>query len=96
MNGKIILEGEQVKLLGVNINNNLNFNSHIKEISGKVNEKASAFSKLRGYVSETKAIILLNTVVMSHFQYCPVIWLFCNKAADNSINRTTKFAKKTL
>jgi len=57
VNGKIILEGEQVKLLGVNINNNLNFNSHIKEIGGKVNEKTRAFSKLRGYVSEKKAIL---------------------------------------
>ena len=46
VNEKIILEGEQVKLLGVNINNNLNFNSHIKEIGGKVNEKTNAFSTL--------------------------------------------------
>ena len=26
----------------------------------------------------------------SNFQYCPLIWLFCSKAADNLRNRTTK------
>ena len=30
--------------------------------------------------------------VMSNFQYCPLIWLFCSKAADNLINRATKHA----
>ena len=49
--GKIILEDEQVKRLGVSINNNLNFNSHIKEISGKVNQKTGALSRLQGYIS---------------------------------------------
>ena len=37
VNGKIFLEDEQMKPLGGNIDNNLNFNSHIKEICGKVN-----------------------------------------------------------
>ena len=32
--GKIVLEDEQVRLLGVTIDNNLNFNSHIKENCG--------------------------------------------------------------
>ena len=31
---------------------------------------------------------------MSNFQYCPLIWLFCSKAADNLIKRTTKRAMR--
>ena len=47
MNGKIIIpEDKQAKLLGVTINNNLNFNSHIQEICGKVYQKT--LSRLRG------------------------------------------------
>ena len=94
VNGKIVLEDEQVRLLGVTIDNNLNFNSHIKENCGKVYQKTSALSRLRGYISEKKAKLLLNTVVTSNLQYCSLIWLFCSKAADNSINRTTKRAMK--
>ena len=63
-----------MKLLGVAIDNNLNFNSHIKGICYKVDQKTSTLSRLRGYVSEKKAKLLLNTVVMSNFQYCPLIY----------------------
>ena len=35
VNGKIVVEDEQVRLLGVTSDNNLNFNSHIKENYGK-------------------------------------------------------------
>ena len=93
-NGKIVLEDEQVRLLGVTIDNNLNFNSHFKENCGKVYQKTSALSRLRGYISEKKAKLLLNTVVTSNLQYCSLIWFLCSKAADNLINRTTKRAMR--
>ena len=83
-----------MRLLGVTIDNNLNFNSHIKENCGKVYQKTSALSRLRGYISEKKAKLLLNTVVTSNLQCCSLIWLFCSKAAGNLINRTTKRAMR--
>ena len=46
LNGEIVLEDKQVKLLGVTIDNNLNFNSRITEICGKVNQNTSALSLL--------------------------------------------------
>ena len=87
---RMLTKYEQVKLFGVNIDNNLNFKSHIKEICIKINQKASTLSRLQGYISEKKTKLLLNTVMMSNFQHCPLIWLFCSKATDNSINRTAK------
>ena len=94
VNGKIVLKDEQVRLLGVTIDNNLNFNSHSKENCGKVYQKISALSRLRGYISEKKDNLLLNTDVTSNLQYCSLIWLFCIKAADSLINRTTKRAMR--
>ena len=96
MNGKLILEDEQVKLFGVTIHNNRNLNSHTKEICGKVYQKTSALFRLRCYISEKKAKLLLNTVVTSNLQYCPLMWLLCSKAADNLINGTTKRAMRII
>ena len=42
VNGKIIPEDEKVKLLGVTIDSNLNFNAHTKKICDKVSQKTSA------------------------------------------------------
>ena len=33
---------------------------------------------------------------MSNFSYCPLIWLFCGKGANNEINRTHKQALRAL
>ena len=55
VNGKIIPEAEKVKLLGITNDSNLNFDSHIKEICGKVNQKTSTLFGLRGYIGEKKA-----------------------------------------
>ena len=96
VNGKIILKDEQVKLLGVTIDSNLNCNSHIKEIYGKVNQKISALCRSRDYISEKKAKLLLNTFVISNFQYFPLMWLFCSKAVDNLINRRIKCAMRII
>ena len=68
-----------MRLLDVTIDNNLNFNSHIKENCGKVYQKTSALSRLRGYISEKKAKLLLNTVVTSNLQNCSLISLFFSK-----------------
>ena len=58
--------------------------------------KANTLSRLRCYISEKKAKLLLNTVVTSNFQYCPLIWLFCSKAAESLVNRTTKHAMRII
>ena len=96
MNGQLIPSSEHVKLLGVNIDNSLKFETHVKEICKKVNQKLYAFGRLRPYLGEQKSKLLLNSVVMSNFSYCPLIWLFCSKVANNEINRTHKRALRTL
>ena len=40
--------------------------------------------------------MLLTSVVMSKFSYCPLIWLFCSKTANKDINRTNKRALRGL
>ena len=74
-----------IKLLGVNIENSLKFETHVKEICKKVNQKVCAFGRLRPYLAEQKSKLLLNSVVMSNFSYCPLIWLFCSKVANNEL-----------
>ena len=40
--------------------------------------------------------MLLTSVVMSNFSYCPLVWLFCSKTANKDINRTNKRALRVL
>ena len=93
---QIINQCQQVKLLGVTIDSKLNFDKHILELCGKVNKKVSAFSRVRNYLDDTQAKLLCKTTVLANFNYCPLIWMFSSKAANNEINRTHKRALRVL
>ena len=46
INGLLISSSNKAKLLGVNIDNSLKFEAHIKELCRKVNQKVHAFGRL--------------------------------------------------
>ena len=39
---------------------------------------------------------LRNTVIISSFNYCPLVWMFCGKDANHKINSTHKRALRIL
>ena len=68
---------DHVELLGVEIDSKLTFNKHIETLCSKVNKKACAFDRLNNYISREQALTVCNAVILSNFNYCPLIWLFC-------------------
>ena len=94
--GQKITQSEHVKLLGVQIDNKLNFNVHAKDLCKKMNQKLCAFSRIRPFLNREKAKILLTSIFMSNLSYCPLIWMFCSKSANNEINRRNKRALRVL
>ena len=87
---------DHVKLLRIEVDNKLKFNKHVKTLCSKVTKKISAFSRLNTYISREQAITVCNAVISSNFNYCPSIWLFCNKGANKEIDRTHKRALRIL
>ena len=96
INDNKILTMNKVKLLGIEIDSDLTFTAHIQNLCCKVNRKINAFSRLNTYISRPQAMMICNAVILSNFNYCPLIWLFSTKAANNEINRTHKRALRIL
>ena len=65
----------------------LNFESHLKILCKKVNQKISALARIAGILPFQKRHILLKTFIESQFSYCPLIWMFCSGSMNNKINR---------
>ena len=85
-----------VTLLGVTIDSKSNFNQHVLKIFQKANGKISVFSRILKYLSEKQSLILYNSFITSQFNNCPLIWMFCGKAANKELNRSHKRALRTL
>ena len=87
---------KNVKILGIEIDNQLRFNKHVKTLCDKTNRKISAFRRLNMYLSKEQAMKLCSTVIISSVNYCPLVWMFCGKEANHKINRTHKRALRIL
>ena len=64
---------DSVKLLGVVIDNKLNFVEHIKNICKMANTKTNALLRIRKYIDTPTAKVYANAYVLSAFSYCAII-----------------------
>ena len=83
----LLWEENTAKLLGILIDRDLSFNDHVKMICKKASQKLAAISRLANILSKDKRKLLLRTFFESQFNYCPLIWMFCGRTANNKINR---------
>ena len=93
--GTSIIEEEPfVNLLGITIDNKLNFNSHISKLVKKANSNISVIKRGLHLLSQSKKKVLLNSFVQSQFSFAPLVWMLCSKTANKKINQVHyKFLK---
>ena len=84
---KELLQSEEiVKLLGVLIDNKLTFKDHIKLLLRKGNQKLHALMRVSKYMSTEKLRMLMKAFIESHFNYCPLLWMFHSRKLNKRIN----------
>ena len=84
---EMIWESQSEKLLGMSVDKDLNFNSHLKSLCKKVNQKVSALARIANILPFQKRHIIMKTFIESQFSYCPLVWMFCSRSMNNKINR---------
>ena len=87
IDGEIIKGSKYVKLLGLYIDNKLDFNEHISKICRKVSLKLHALTRISHYLNTEKLRIIMKAFIESQFSYCPSIWMFHSRTLNNRINR---------
>ena len=97
-NGITINATDTVTLLGITFDNDskLNFKNHIENICKTVNRNTNVLLKIRKYLDYTKSVTLYTAYMLSHFKYCPLIWMFCSKTSNSLANKTHKRALRVV
>ena len=72
----IIKNVTKEKILGIVMDNKLNFKSHMKKICNKDNQKLSALAKISKLTTPTQRKKLINFFINSQVTYCPLIRMF--------------------
>ena len=69
-------------MLGITIDNKLNFNEHISKLCKSASAQLNAIFRLRYKFPFKAKHILINSFVNANFSYCPLIWHF---SSSNSL-----------
>ena len=74
-------------ILGITIDNKLNFDSHIRKMCKKSGQKLNALSRITTFLKKDKKSIIFDAMIKSQFSYCPIIWMFSSRLSNNLINK---------
>ena len=92
----VVWESVEKILLGVTVNKNLKFETHVNEICKKASRKLTALACMARIMPLYKKKILMNSFVQSQFSYCPMLWMFCSRNLNDKINRIHKRALRMV
>ena len=87
INDSTISSEDSVTLLGIKIDNKLNFNNHVSTICKKANRQLNTIGRIQNYVGKKEKETIINTFVYTNFMYCPLAWHFCPKSSQNKIEK---------
>ena len=82
-----IWESNDQKLLGVNIDRNVEFNHYVLKQCIKAERKPSALTRICKFMSLRRRRVLMKYFNESQVAYCPLVWMCCDKTSGNGINR---------
>ena len=81
-----------ITILGVEIDNKLNFESHINEICNKTSKQINALKRMKHFIDRPCKNIIYNSYISSNFNYCPIVWMFTGKMNVDKLEKTNKRA----
>uniref|UniRef100_A0A3Q3LKN7 Reverse transcriptase domain-containing protein n=1 Tax=Labrus bergylta TaxID=56723 RepID=A0A3Q3LKN7_9LABR len=94
--GQMIKKVDEFKYLGVTLDHNLTFKSHIKKMCHKVKYNIANFRHIRNSLTVEASKMYLNAMIFSCFHYCISCWSQANKTVLKPIRSLHKQALKTL
>ena len=87
IDNEIIENSNTVKLLGITIDNKLDFTEHVTKICNKASLKLHAIARISKFMNSQKLRILVKAFFESQFSYCPLVWMFHSRTLNNRINK---------
>ena len=72
-------KSKQEKVLGITIDNKLNFATHLLNITKNANIKFNALTRVQIYMTADKKTRLFSSFIKFQFTYCRLVLMFCTK-----------------
>ena len=80
IDGNVIESEDYQSFFGITIDSNLSFNEHINNLSKKASAKLNVLARISSYMDLPKRRMIMKSFITSQFEYCPLVWMFHNRA----------------
>ena len=81
-----------IKLLGVIVDFELDFDEHISNVCKKASRQLNVLKRIGGHLCRLGKLNVYYSLVMSNFNYCALTWHFCGK----NTKKIEKIQERTL
>ena len=87
---------ENVKLLGVTLDFQLNFNTHVSNICKKASKQLNVLKRIGKHLCKLGKLNIYHSFILSNFNYCPLTWHFCGEANTKKIEKIQERALRFI
>ena len=74
------------KLKSIAFDRKLSFRKHVEDLGKKTNQKLHSLTRLSTYIDSIKLEILMNSYIMSQFNYCLLAWMFNDRVLNSKLS----------
>ena len=96
INGECIEQVKETVFLGVQLDEELSWKSHISHIAGKISKSIGIISKASFYLLQKSLFTLYYSIVYPYIEYCNVVWASTYQNNLRRINLLQKHAIRIL
>ena len=86
----------EIKVLGVTLDDRLNFKSHVDDICNRASRQIDSFKRFSKYLKVDRRLSVYKSFIQSNFSYCPVAWLFCGRKNSNKLAKLQERALRIV
>ena len=90
---EVLKSTKQEKVLGVTLDNKLNFDTHLLNINKNANKKFNTLTRVQNDMNTDQKKLIFPPFIKLQFTYCPLTWMFCTKC---SLYRTNNIRERCL
>ena len=96
LDGHAITRGNTLKMLGVTLDDKLNFNEHVRNMCQTAPCQINALKRISNFLNEQCRMHVYKSFISANFNYCPIVWLFCGKINLKKLEKLQERALATV
>ena len=93
---KVLTGDKHIKILGVYLDQHLNWNKHISFVKQKATNSIRMLHRINHCLPRKQQRILYNSLVVPHFSYADIIWTNCGRKNIQKLQLAQNFAAKSM